>query len=247
MKNNELNKPTLHTVLSPALLHLYDLREKVVVIIDILRATSTIATALHNGARAVIPVMDVHECIALAQQIEAISAGERDGKIAEGLSYGNSPFTFPKEFVEGKKVVLTTTNGTRLLHNALAADAGEIITGSFCNFTSTCNYLKDSGKGVVLACAAWKDKVNLEDTLFAGAVIHEIGHHFQINCDASMMAESLYTLGQDDLFEFMKERNASHYHRLIGFGHERDLRYCLQKDLADTLPVYRDGRLVANS
>lgn len=245
MPEKESVSPSLHTVLSPALLHLYDLRGKVVVIIDILRATSTIATALHNGARAVIPVMDVQECIALAQQIDAISAGERDGKIAEGLSYGNSPFTFPKEFVEGKKIVLTTTNGTRLLHNALAADAGQIITGSFCNFTSVCNYLIKSSSDVVLACAAWKDKVNLEDTLFAGAVIHEIGQHFQINCDASMMAESLYDSAKDDLFEFMKNRNASHYHRLMGFGHERDLRYCLQKDLANTLPVYLDGRLIA--
>ena len=245
MDNNDIAKPSLFTVLSPSLLPLYDLRERIVVIIDILRATSTIATALHNGAAEVIPVRSVQECISLAGQIGAISAGERDGKIAEGLSHGNSPFTFPKEFVSGKKIVLTTTNGTRLLHDAISANAGQIITGAFSNFSSVCNFLVQSKKDVVLACAAWKDKVNLEDTLFAGAVVHEIKDTFQINCDSSMMAETLYIAGKDDLFEFMKDRNASHYHRLMGFGHEKDLRYCLQKDTADILSVYKDGRLMA--
>src|SRR5215472_4541282 len=109
-------KPALHTSLSPALLHLYDVSNSIVVIIDVLRATSTIATALYNGARAVIPVDSVSRCIELGKQIDGITAGERDGKIAEGLENGNSPFEYPKQFIEGKTLVLTTTNGTRLLH-----------------------------------------------------------------------------------------------------------------------------------
>ena len=129
------NKPTLFTCLSPGLLHLLDVHNSVIVIIDILRATSTIATALYNGARSVIPVDSVSRCIELGRQIDGIAAGERDGKIAEGLQYGNSPFEYSREFIEGKTLVLTTTNGTRLLHMALEKGATEIITGSFNNFT----------------------------------------------------------------------------------------------------------------
>ena len=81
------SKPSLYTCLSPSLLHLYDVTNSIVVVIDVLRATSTIATALYNGARCVIPVDSVSRCIALGKQIDGITAGERDGKIAEGLQY----------------------------------------------------------------------------------------------------------------------------------------------------------------
>ena len=127
----DTNKPVLFTSVSPALLHLYDVSQSIVVIIDVLRATSTIATALENGAKTIIPVDSVAECIRIGKQINAITAGERDGKVAEGLQYGNSPFEYPKEFIEGKTLVLTTTNGTKLLHMALNNGAKEIITGSF--------------------------------------------------------------------------------------------------------------------
>ena len=86
---SKITKPSLYTCLSPSLLHLYDLSKSIVVIIDVLRATSTIATALHNGAKAIIPVDSVAECIRIGKQIEAITAGERDGQVAEGLEYGN--------------------------------------------------------------------------------------------------------------------------------------------------------------
>src|SRR5258706_15498865 len=104
-------KPVLYTSLSPALLHLYDINDSIVVIIDILRATSTITTALYNGAKSVIPVDSVSRCIEISKQVDVITAGERDGRIAEGLSYGNSPFEYPEEFIKGKTLVLTTTNG----------------------------------------------------------------------------------------------------------------------------------------
>src|SRR6185369_6327033 len=107
-----------------------------VVIIDVLRATSTIATALHNGASSIVPVDSIEQCILLSRDLNGISAGERDGKIAEGLSYGNSPFEYPREFIEGKTLVLTTTNGTKLLHMALDKGAKGIITGAFSNLSA---------------------------------------------------------------------------------------------------------------
>ena len=126
------NKPILEVCLSPALLHLFSTKDTITVIIDVFRATSTIAAALHNGATKVIPVASVSECIALGNSISnSITAGERDGKVADGLEYGNSPTEYPIHFIDGKTLVLTTTNGTRLLH--MVKDAADIITGSFAN------------------------------------------------------------------------------------------------------------------
>lgn len=240
-------KPSLYTSLSPALLHLYDLNNTVVVIIDVLRATSTIATALYNGARCVIPVDSVARCIELGKNIDSITAGERDGQIAEGLQYGNSPFEYPETFIKGKTLVLTTTNGTKLLHMALERGAGEVITGSFPNLSSVCDYLVASKQNVILGCAAWKDKVNLEDTLFAGAVIDRVQEHFSINCDSSKLAATLYDAAKHDLYGFMQAKNASHYQRLTGFGLEKDIRYCLTTDGANVLPFYSDGKLTIHS
>lgn len=237
-------KPSLYTCLSPALLHLLEVESSIVVIIDVLRATSTIATALYNGAESIIPVDSVAECISLGKGSGMITAGERDGQIAEGLEYGNTPFQYTPEFIKGKTLVLTTTNGTKLLHMARARNAKNIITGSFPNLNSVCTYLIKQNQPVILACAAWKDKINIEDTLFAGAVIESIKENFSINCDASQIAESLYKEAKPDLFNFMKIKNASHYHRLMNFGLEKDIRFCLSSNVSDILPFYENGKLI---
>jgi 2-phosphosulfolactate phosphatase len=240
------SKPSLYTVLSPSLLDNYEVKDSIVVVIDVLRATSTIATALYNGAASVIPVDDIGKCISISHSIGGISAGERDGKIAEGLAYGNSPFEYPPEFIKGKNLVLTTTNGTKLLHMALAKGARHIITGSFPNYSSVCEYLLDQKQPVILGCAAWKNRVNIEDTLFAGAVITRIKKEFNIQCDSSSIAETLYNSAGSDLFSFLRIKQASHYRRLMGFGLEKDLRYCLSADVADVLPFYENERLITH-
>jgi 2-phosphosulfolactate phosphatase len=246
LQNMAISKPSLYTCLSPALLHLYDINNSIVVIIDVLRATSTIATALCNGAKCVIPVDSVAKCIALGRKIDSITAGERDGKIAEGLKHGNSPFEYPEEFVAGKTLVLTTTNGTKLMHMALEKGADHIVTGSFSNLSCVCDYLIAQNKNVLLGCAAWKDRVNMEDMLFAGAVINRIKNNFSINCDSSQIAETIYTDAKDDLFEFIKRKNASHYIRLANYGLEKDMKYCLTTDAANVLPFYEDGKLTVH-
>ena len=237
-------KPSLHTCLSPALLHLYDLSNSVMVIIDVFRATSTIASALHNGARSVIPVDSVPKAIEISKSIDGIAAGERDGMIAEGLQHGNSPLEYTRDFIGGRTLVLTTTNGTRLLQMALDRHADTIISGSFPNLSKVCDYLLASGKPVILGCAGWKDRFNLEDTLFAGAVIDRLEQHFTIHCDSSRMAVDQYRQQQADLIGFAPQ--LTHYHRLVNrFGLIKDIEFCLTVDAAPVLPVYRDGRLVA--
>jgi 2-phosphosulfolactate phosphatase len=240
----EANKRNLYTCLSPALIDLYDITNSVVVIIDVLRATSTITTALYNGAASVVPVSSVATCIELGKTLGGITAGERDGKVAEGLSYGNSPFEYPRSFVENKILVLTTTNGTKLLHMALDRGAPEVITGSFPNISAVCEHLINSDRDVFLGCAAWKDRVNLEDTLFAGAVISRIKDHFNIQCDSSKLAENMFHEAGEDRFEFMKKREATHYLRLMRYNLEKDIRYCLSDDGANVLPIFKGDRLV---
>jgi 2-phosphosulfolactate phosphatase len=239
------DKPGLEVCLSPALLHLFDTKGKIVVIIDVFRATSTIAAALHNGAKSVLPVATVEECISIGKSIEnSITAGERDGKVAPGLEYGNSPAEYPESFVSGKTLVLTTTNGTRLLH--MVKDADTIITGSFLNLTAVCDFLIQQGKDVLLGCAAWKDRVNLEDTLFAGAVVNRIQSHFRTNCDSVRAANYLYErcVG-DDYISFL--RDSSHYQRLSAYGLEKDMEYCATADLHPVVPILRGNELVVYS
>lgn len=236
-------KPTLYTCLSPALLHLYDLKNAVVVIIDVFRATSTIAAALKNGAKSIIPVDTVPKAIEISKRIDGIAAGERDGKIADGLKHGNSPLEYTPDFIGGKTLVLTTTNGTKLLHMALDNNADTIISGSFPNLSAVCKYLLQQNKNVVLGCAGWKDRYNLEDTLFAGAVISHIKENFTIHCDSSLTAELLYEKHKNDLVGFAP--NLTHYHRLVErFGLIEDIRFCLTPGVADVLVVYEDGKLV---
>ena len=241
----QTNKPTIHTCFSPALLHLYDLSNAVVVIIDVFRATSTIAAALYNGAKCVIPVDEVAKAIEISKQIDGIAAGERDGKLAEGLQHGNSPLEYSKDFIKDKTLVLTTTNGTKLLQMALDNKATTIITGSFPNLSAVCTFLINENKNVVLGCAGWKDRFNLEDTLFAGAVIAKIKENFTIHCDSSLTAELLYSQHKDNLIDFAS--TLTHYHRLVErFGLIEDIKFCLTPDGANVLPLYENGKLIAN-
>jgi 2-phosphosulfolactate phosphatase len=237
-------KPSLHTSISPAMLHLYDLSSSVVVIIDVFRATSTIAAALYNGARCVIPVDSVPKAIEISKNIDGIAAGERDGKIAEGLEHGNSPLEYSRDFIENRILVLTTTNGTRLLQMALDKNADTIVSGSFPNLSAVCDFLVQEKKNVVLGCAGWKDRFNLEDTLFAGAVISRVKKEFTVHCDSSLMAETMYTKHKSNLTGFAPK--LTHYHRLVErFGLIEDIKFCLTNDVANVLPVYGDGKLTA--
>jgi 2-phosphosulfolactate phosphatase len=237
-----MSLPKIETCFSPSLLHLYDIKDSIVVIIDVFRATSTIAAALHNGAAEIIPVDSVAKCIELgAQMPNSLTAGERDGKVAEGLQHGNSPLEYPRDFIENKSLVLTTTNGTRLLH--MCSDANEIITGSFLNLGAVCGYLVSQKKNVLLACASWKDRYNLEDSLFAGAVYDAIGAHFEMNCDSTRAATHLYKAAKNDLYGFIQD--SSHFLRLSKFSLQYDMEYCCKINEHNVLVKLVEDKLVA--
>jgi 2-phosphosulfolactate phosphatase len=240
--SEQKKKPSLHTVLTPSLLDLYEVHDSIVVIIDVFRATSTMATALHNGAAKIIPVDSAELCIEMGKQTGGITAGERDGKIIPGLSYGNSPSEYPRSFIENKTLVITTTNGTKLLHMALKQGAKEVITGSFPNLSRVVNFLKEQNANVILGCSGWKNRFNIEDTLFAGAVIEEIKDQFTIHCDSSFMANQLYNMHKADMPNYIK--TLTHWHRLAAYGLEEDMLYCISKDVAPSLPIFKNGALI---
>ncbi|NDC40463.1 MAG: 2-phosphosulfolactate phosphatase [Chitinophagia bacterium] len=242
---NGIALPRLEVCLSPALLHLYDTNDAVVVVIDVFRATSTIVAALHNGAEKVVPVSSVAGAIELGNALPgSITAGERDGKIAEGLQHGNSPLEYPPSFIAGKTLVLTTTNGTRLLH--MVTNPAEIVIGSFLNVDAVSAYITQAGKNVLLACASWKDKFNLEDTLFAGAVVSRVGASFAINCDSARCARFMYEQSREQgNMPFL--RDSAHFLRLSAYGLEADMAYCAQENVHPVVPVLKDGVLVKAS
>jgi len=231
----------LHVCLTPALIPLFKVEDYIVVVIDIFRATSSICYGIENGADAIIPVSQVEECLAY-QEIhpEYLLAAERNGEVVSGFDFGNSPFSYTKEKVNGKTVVLTTTNGTHALH--LSRSAKKIIIGSFLNLTAVCDWLKDQHENVLLVCAGWKNNFNLEDTLFAGAVTDQLkNHNFRFD-DAAIAANDLFQIAKDNIPAYLAK--TSHSERLKQLGIEKDIAFCLNVDLTTAIPVLDGERLV---
>lgn len=231
----------IEVCLTPALLDLYAIENSIVVVIDILRATSSITYGIENGAEAIIPVMNVEDCLAYADQ-DYLLAAERNGEVVEGYDFGNSPFSYTAEKVAGKTIVLTTTNGTKAMHLAQER-AYQVIVGSFLNLSAVCDYLRKESKDVLLLCAGWKDNFNLEDTLFAGAVVEQLQRDFSVADDSSVAALDMYQLAKGDLRGYLQK--SSHNHRLIKLNIEEDVRFCLKIDVCKAIPVLQGEMLVA--
>ena len=238
-----LNDPMteLNVCLTPALIPLFKVEDHIVVVIDIFRATSSICFGIENGAEAIIPVSQVEECLAYQEKYPAyLLAAERNGEVVSGFDFGNSPFSYTKEKVEGKTVVLTTTNGTHALH--LSRNAKKIIIGSFLNLTAVCDWLKDQQENVLLVCAGWKNNFNLEDTLFAGAVVDQLkDSNFKLD-DAAIAANDLFQVAKNDIPAYLAK--TSHSERLKQLGIEKDIAFCLHVDLTTAIPVLDGERLV---
>ncbi|MBB6108454.1 2-phosphosulfolactate phosphatase [Mucilaginibacter lappiensis] len=231
----------LNVCLTPALLPLYNVEEYIVVVIDIFRATSSICYGIENGAEAIIPVSQVEECSAYREKgLDYLLAAERDGKVVDGFDFGNSPFSYTAEKVVGKTIVLTTTNGTHALHLSLSAK--RIVIGSFLNLTALSNWLKTQHENILLVCAGWKNNFNLEDSLFAGAVIEQLKTEDFVLDDAAIAANDLFQLGKDDINLYLKK--TSHGERLKKLGIEKDIEFCLQVDITTAIPVLEGERLV---
>lgn len=163
----------LRVHLVPQLVDPADLRGRTVVVIDVLRATTTIAHALAAGATAVVPCLEIDEARTMAKQLggNVVLGGERQGRRIEGFDLGNSPTEYTRQTVGGRTVVFTTTNGTRAMRHAAAAS--EILLGSFANLSAVAGALTSCDR-VDLLCAGTNGVITAEDALFAGAVVERI-------------------------------------------------------------------------
>jgi len=229
---------TIEVCLTPALIHLHDLSNAIVVVIDVLRATSSMCVAFTQGVNSIIPVATIEESIAYREKGFLIGA-ERDGEMLDGFDIGNSPFSYMDEKVKGRDIALTTTNGTQAI--AAAKGAKQIVVGSFLNLDALCNWLATQDGNIVLLCSGWKNSVNIEDTLLAGAVVHQMRGDFDFTNlrDTAIIAERLYLLAKDDLNEFLEE--SSHRNRLKKLNIDKDIEYCLTPNQAHVVPGIING------
>jgi 2-phosphosulfolactate phosphatase len=152
---------------TPGQFKLYQENFEIVVVIDVLRATSAIASALHHGVDKIIPVSSVEEARAYQAQ-GYIAAAERDGQVVEGFPFGNSPYAFMNPDLKGKTVVLTTTNGTKAIQ--MASSKKIVAIGCLNNIDALCKWLIEQHKDTLILASGWKDKINLEDTICGGAI-----------------------------------------------------------------------------
>lgn len=229
----------IEVCLTPELIHQHDLNGKVVVVVDIFRATSCIVTGLAHGITAIKPVGGVDETLELGRQ-GFVTAGERGGQKVDGFDMGNSPYEYMDEDLIGRKVAISTTNGSQAVLKSL--DADEILVGAFLNLSATAVYLANSGKDVVVHCAGWKGAVNIEDTLYAGALIHWLKDTHTLSGDSAFLASQLYQANASDLLKMAKE--SSHAHRLAGFGVIKDIAFCVEIDTYDAIIALREDLLV---
>lgn len=235
--------PVIRICLTPALYPIYRDDNSIVVVVDIFRATSAICTALHHGMTAVIPVAAIEE----AKNYPGngyIVAAERGGEVVDGFAYGNSPLSYRNNpDIVGKKLVLTTTNGTQAI--TAAKDAAALCVGAFSNITALSSWLIAQQKDVMILCAGWKNRLNLEDTIFAGALARLLlnqGFVLDIDSDAALTALTLYEQSKENMNRFLEP--SSHRQRLSKLNLEKDIEYCLQWDTTTVVPVLMNGELI---
>lgn len=226
---------------TPGQFQLYQQNFEIVVVIDVLRATSAIASALHHGVEKIIPVSSVEEARAYQAQ-GYIVAAERDGQVVEGFPFGNSPYAFMNPDLKGKTVVLTTTNGTKAIK--MASSKKTVVIGCLNNIDALCKWLIEQHKDTLILASGWKDKINLEDTICGGAIADQLleSRKFRADEDSTVAAKFIFRSAKEHLWSFL--RSSSHRRRLIKLNIQKDVKYCLTLNTIDTIPVLEEGALI---
>lgn len=228
-----MGKRKIDVCFSPALYPFYHNLEAVVVVVDVFRATTTMASAFYNGVRSIRPVATVEEAEAYKEKGWLVGA-ERNVRRCEFADFGNSPFDYVPEKVAGKDVVFTTTNGTRAI--TIAQSAFRVVTGAFINLQAVADYCVEHGRDVVVLCSGWQDKVNIEDTLFGGALTAVLseGGLYETGSDAAVIARDMWLDNKGRLMDYMEQTD--HLARLKVNHLEDAVPYCLSLDLTDKVP-----------
>lgn len=218
---------------SPALYPAYHDPEAIVVVVDIFRATTTMAAAFSNGVRSIRPVATVEEAQAYKEKGWLVGA-ERNVRRCDFADFGNSPFDYTPEKVAGKEIVFTTTNGTKAI--TIAQSAYRVVTGAFINLQAVADYCVGHKRNVVVLCSGWQDKVNIEDTLFGGALVDLLVNTglYEKGSDSAVIAQDMWITNKEDLLRYLAPTD--HVARLKANHLDDSIPYCLTLSITDRVP-----------
>jgi len=235
------NGNKIEVCFSPAIYSAFQNNNAVVVIVDILRATSAIITAFMNGAEKIIPVATLEEARAY-KEMGYMVAAERDGIVRDFADFGNSPFNFTTGRVRGKEIVYSTTNGTNSI--MMASKSFRVIIGAYLNLDSVAQYIINKNHDLLILCAGWKTKFNLEDTLFAGALAEMVlrNSNFYTICDSTLASIDLWNIARKDLMAYINK--VAQRHRLKKNKLDDVIEYCHTLDQTNIIPALKDNYLV---
>mgnify|MGYP000945804361 FL=1 len=233
-------RPSVEVCFTPNLYPLHFDDADVVVVIDVLRATTAICAGMANGVKTIIPVASIEEALEYRQR-GYIVAAERKGQVVEGFNLGNSPYSWMNPELIGKTVELTTTNGTQAIHTSRRAN--EMIIGSLINLDAVVDYLLKKKLNVMLLGSGWRNKFCLEDTICAGAIADGLlaSGDFRSEEDSTIAAKYLYLSAKDNYLGYLKA--SSHRRRLQDLNLNEDIKYCLTPNQVNVVPIYKDGRI----
>ena len=237
------NKRKIEVCFSPVLFKYSKDINSIVLIVDALRATSAICTAFANGVEKIIPVSGLDEAREYKKKGYMVAA-ERDGIVQDFADFGNSPFNFTPDRIKGKTVVYSTTNGTQAIN--MASDCYKVIVGSFLNLTATSDWMIKQNRDVIVLCAGWKNRFNLEDTVLAGAVVENLlnSKKYYTICDSAKASLDLWYLAKQDLLKYIDK--VAQRSRLRKLGLDDVIEYCFTPDQTDVIPILSNGFLVDN-
>lgn len=238
----EETRKRVEVCFSPYLFPLYKDEFEIIVVIDVLRATSAICAAFHYGVKEIIPVSTIEEAQEYQRKGYLVGA-ERGGQVVEGFNFGNSPYAYMVPEVKDQTVVLTTTNGTKAIN--LAKESAQVVIGALSNLDVLQEWLAKQNKNILCLCSGWQNKFNLEDTICAGAICDYLlntGNFHSVE-DSSIASKYLFLSAKDNILGYLKA--SSHRRRLKNLNLNVDIKYCLNPNLAPVIPILQGNKLVA--
>lgn len=235
-------KRSVEVCLSPALYDTFKNDEAIVIVVDILRATSAICTAFMNGVERIIPVATLEEAQDYKKRGYMVAA-ERDGIVRDFADFGNSPYNFTPQNIKGREIVYSTTNGTNTI--MMASHSHEVLIGAYLNHKALVEHIIRKQRDVIILCAGWKNKFNLEDTLFAGSLAEVLLDHsdFDTICDSTYASIDLWSFAKKDIMSYIEK--VAQRHRLKKNKLDDVLEYCHTFDLTSKIPYLNEFYLLS--
>ncbi|MFA8299245.1 MAG: 2-phosphosulfolactate phosphatase [Hyphomicrobiales bacterium] len=217
---------------------------KLVVIIDVLRATSVMTTAFMKGVKEIVAFREIEDARAYYARLnpsERIIAGERNAEKPEGFDYGNSPTSLDENIVSGKIMVMSTSNGTRAIEASI--DASTMLIASFLNVKAVAQTIVDSDcEEVLIVCAGTQNKFSMDDSLCASAIIQKVDAYCDTELDDLAYILAKQSINRKTLTDLLQ--NCYHYKLLKTKGYLADLEYCLSLSITDIVPYYKNGKIL---